>query len=46
MMESLKDNGEDPRLLLVQVTRLHQVMQTRLTQIAEALRVAPKSGVH
>jgi hypothetical protein len=38
MMECLADNGEDPKLILNQIERLHRVIRERLAEIARQLK--------
>jgi hypothetical protein len=38
MMECLADNGEDPKLILTQIERLHRVTRERLADVAQQLR--------
>jgi hypothetical protein len=46
MMECLVDNGEDPAIIITQVTRLHAITLNRLRDVAEALRQRRCQGVH
>ncbi len=38
MMECLADNGEDPKLILAQIERLHRLIRERLAEVARQLR--------
>ena len=38
MMECLADNGEDPKLIVTQVERLHRVIRERLADVARHLK--------
>jgi hypothetical protein len=46
MMECLVDNGEDPGIIVTQVSRLHDVTLRRLRDIARTLRESRSRGVH
>ncbi len=46
MMECLAENGEDPRLIVAQVARLHDHMLKRLREVAATLRLRPPFGPH
>lgn len=42
MMECLADNGEDPKLILTQIERLHRVTRERLADVARQLKSRTK----
>lgn len=46
MMESLAENGEDPRFLVNQVVRIHDHIQKHLLEIANALAARRPRGAH
>ncbi len=46
MMECLAENGEDPQIIVAQVSRLHDHMLTRLREVATTLRARPRLGPH
>jgi hypothetical protein len=46
MMECLADNGEDPGIIVAQVSRLHDVTLKRLRDVARSLRRRGTHAVH
>lgn len=46
MMECLADNGEDPTIIIAQVSRLHEVSLRRLRDIARTLRESRCQSIH
>jgi hypothetical protein len=46
MMECLADNGEDPGIIVAQVSRLHEVSLKRLRDVARSLRTRRYQSTH